>query len=115
LSLRRLVLKELEEARQQKIIGNSLEARVELKARKAAADLLKGYQAQLADIFIVSQVSLNDLADNENGSDENSDLAISVKPALGGKCNRCWCYSEELTPTEAEFPEICPKCLKQVV
>ncbi len=115
LSLRRLVLKELEEARQQKVIGNSLEARVELQARKATADLLNSYQAQLADIFIVSQVSLNNLPDNENGSDENSDLAITVKPARGAKCNRCWCYSEELTPIEADFPEICPKCLKQVV
>ncbi len=115
LSLRRLVLKELEGARQDKLIGNSLEARVELKARKATADRLNNYRTQLADIFIVSQVALDELNDNESGCDENPDLAISVKPARGDKCNRCWCYSEELTPATADFPEICPKCLKQIV
>lgn len=115
LVLRRQVLKELEGARMEKVIGNSLEARVELKAKGRAAELLKRYQEQLADIFIVSQVSLNLLADDENGSDDNPELKIEVKPASGNKCNRCWCYSKELTTADAEFPDICPKCLQQVI
>ncbi|MCK5915515.1 MAG: isoleucine--tRNA ligase, partial [Deltaproteobacteria bacterium] len=94
---------------------NSLEARVELKAKGRAAELLKRYQEQLADIFIVSQVSLNLLADNENGSNDHPELKIEVKPASGNKCKRCWCYSEELTTADAEFPDICPKCLLQVI
>jgi len=115
LSLRRQVLKVLEGARQEKVIGNSLEARVELKAKGQSGVLLKRYQAQLADIFIVSQVTLEDLADDDCGSEDNPELKVEVKPAAGDKCNRCWCYSEELTPAAAEFPEICPKCLKQLV
>ncbi len=114
LELRRLVLKELEEARQQKIIGNSLEARVEIKARDRSLELLNNYREQLADIFIVSQVALSEMSAQETGSDDSPDLVISIKPALGDKCNRCWCYSEELTAAAAEFPGICPKCRKQI-
>jgi len=115
LGLRRQVLKVLEGARQEKVIGNSLEARVELKAKGRAKVLLENYQDELADIFIVSHVTLGDLAEAEQGLDDNPDLKVEVKPAAGDKCNRCWCYSEELTPATAEFPEICPKCLKQLV
>ena len=114
LVLRRLVLKELEGARREKIIGNSLEARLELAARGSTAAMLERYQEQLADIFIVSQVALKTLADGETGGEENPDLLISVSPAAGEKCARCWCYNEELTAPEAEFPGICQRCLKQL-
>lgn len=114
LGLRRLVLKELEGARQEKVIGNSLEACLGLKARGASAELLGRYKDQLADIFIVSQVELKTLAAGEAGSDENSDLQIKVTPASGEKCQRCWCYSEEISAADAEFPGICPRCLKQL-
>jgi len=111
---RRLVLKELEVARQEKVIGNSLEARLELGVRGITATLLERYEEQLADIFIVSQVSLKTLVDGESGCEENFDLSIRVCPAAGEKCARCWCYNEELTPPDAEFPGICPRCLKQL-
>jgi isoleucyl-tRNA synthetase len=115
LNLRRQVLKVLEGARQEKVIGNSLEARVELKAKGLTKILLERFQEQLADIFIVSQVTLEELAETDQGLDDNPDLKVEVRPAAGDKCNRCWCYSEELTPAAAEFPEICPKCLKQLI
>ncbi len=114
LGVRRLVLKELESARQDKLIGNSLEARIELAVRGATAELLSRYRDQLADIFIVSQVDLKNLADSESGGDENSDLFISVSPAAGEKCARCWCYSQEITAADTKFPGICPRCLKQL-
>jgi isoleucyl-tRNA synthetase len=114
LGVRRLVLKELEGARQAKLIGNSLGARLELKARGSVAELLAHYETQLADIFIVSQVVLKDLAEGEAGITENSDLLITVSPAAGDKCERCWCYSEEITAADAESPGICPRCLKQL-
>ena len=115
LILRRQVLKVLEEARQNKVIGNSLEARVELKAKGEAAKLLERYREQLADIFIVSQATLAAMSDSDTASEENPELSITVKAAAGSKCNRCWCYSEELTEADAEFPEVCPKCLKQLI
>ncbi|MBN2809949.1 MAG: isoleucine--tRNA ligase [Deltaproteobacteria bacterium] len=114
LGLRRQVLKELEGARQDKVIGNSLGARLELGARGSAADLLGRYETQLAEIFIVSQVELRVLAEGESGSPDNPDLLIRVSPAAGEKCERCWCYSQELTAAEAVLPGICPRCLQQL-
>ena len=46
------VLKALEAARQAKLIGTSLEARVQMRA----TELLKRYEANLPALFIVSQV-----------------------------------------------------------
>ncbi|MCD6430066.1 MAG: isoleucine--tRNA ligase [Deltaproteobacteria bacterium] len=114
LGVRRLVLKELEGARQNKVIGNSLEARLELGARGATAELLSRYREQLTDVFIVSQVDLKSLVDGETGVEDNPDLVISVSPAAGEKCDRCWCYSEDITAVDAEFPGICQRCLKQL-
>ena len=39
---------------------------------------------------------------------------FAVTAAPGEKCERCWCYSEELG-TESEHPAICPKCTAAVV
>ncbi|MBN2705275.1 MAG: class I tRNA ligase family protein, partial [Deltaproteobacteria bacterium] len=114
INLRRQVLKELEGARQAKVIGNSLEARVALAARGRSAELLEAYRDQLQDIFIVSQVSLAALAEGDGGGEENPDLKIMILPAEGVKCARCWCYSETLSPAEAEFPGICSRCLEQL-
>ncbi len=114
LALRRQVLKELEEARQAKTIGNSLEAAVTLRARGRAAKLLADYREQLADIFIVSQVELTGLEDGVGAGEENSELIVEVGTASGKKCSRCWCYREEVTPDEAEFPGVCPRCLEQL-
>jgi isoleucyl-tRNA synthetase len=114
LALRRQVLKELEEARQAKTIGNSLEAAVILRARGRAAELLSLYRDQLADIFIVSRVELTELEAGAEGGGENPDLVVTVQIAAGEKCARCWCYREKLTPAEAEFPGICKRCLEQL-
>ena len=105
LGLRRQVLKELEDARQAKLIGNSLEARVELRARGRAQELLESYREQLADIFIVSQVELLPLA-----GEGETELEVTVGKAGGEKCARCWCYRENLTPVEDRFPGVCARC-----
>ena len=36
-------------------------------------------------------------------------VAVGVRKADGGKCARCWMYSEELG-ADAEYPELCPRC-----
>ena len=59
---RNRVLKALEEARQAKLIGTSLEARVRLRLRIGAFELHREYESVLPSLFIVSQVVL-DLAE----------------------------------------------------
>ena len=78
LEVRGVVLKALEEARQAKFIGTSLEAQVRL-----AGANLDDYADDLPALFIVSQVLL----------EPGSELKVTVERAEGAKCERCWKYS----------------------
>ncbi len=54
------VLKALEEVRQAGAIGNSLEAKVVIRASGETAELLRRHESDLRYIFIVSQVAVVD-------------------------------------------------------
>ena len=115
LEVRKVALKQLETARQEKLIGLSLDARLELAAGGHTLDLLQKYEDQLTDIFIVSQLELRELAVGEVGdSEECAELKIIVHRAAGAKCQRCWRYSVQLTADDAEYPGICQRCLEQL-
>ena len=58
LEIREQVLKSLEVARSEGLIGNSLDARVILEAGGDRLSLLRRYADSLNDLFIVSEVSL---------------------------------------------------------
>ncbi|MDR0965091.1 MAG: isoleucine--tRNA ligase [Myxococcales bacterium] len=99
-AIRAEVQKALEQARQNKLIGSSLEAAVTLTASGAAAELLERNLGQLEALFIVSKVSVK--------RGEDGDLSVDVTSAPGTKCPRCWTYSEAI---DANHP-VCPKCAK---
>ncbi len=109
LPVREQVLKSLEVARQEKFIGAPLEARVRLRAGKDLYPLLDEFLAELPGLFIVSQVTLENHAE--------ADLAVHVERAVGGKCERCWKYSQAIGFDPA-FPTVCDTCagaLKEIV
>jgi len=108
------VSKALEQARTAKIIGHSLDAAVQIAAPDDLRQFLSGYVAELPGIFIVSKVELPERLDGECYCAEGLDgVQIRVVSAPGEKCDRCWCYSEELG-TDSDHPAICPKCLVAV-
>ncbi len=108
------VSKALELARVAKTIGHSLDAGVTISAPTELLGFLREYQAQLPSIFIVSKVTLVDSISGESWASEGiQGLNIQVAAAPGDKCERCWCYSEELG-TVGEHPTICPKCTTAV-
>ncbi|HJV33813.1 isoleucine--tRNA ligase [Geomonas sp.] len=112
MKVRSEVSKALELARVQKVIGHSLDAAVALKASGETAELLKEYD--LAEIFIVSKAYVTDVLEGEAYKAEGVEgLEIAVAAAPGDKCERCWCYSEELGK-DGDYPTICPKCLAAV-
>ncbi|AEF95122.1 Isoleucyl-tRNA synthetase [Desulfotomaculum nigrificans CO-1-SRB] len=110
-AVRKEVLRALEMARQNKVIGNSLEAKVDLYVDGEVAELLTPMAGELATIFIVSGVKLNPLAQMPEGAmkAEDMDLAVQVSPAPGAKCERCWMYHEEVGH-DREHPTLCPRC-----
>jgi isoleucyl-tRNA synthetase len=82
LQARDVVMRELENARNQKRIGKSQEARVVLRAPERELEVLRGRgEAALAEMFIVSGVALEQT---------DGPLHASVLAADGEKCPRCW-------------------------
>jgi len=99
--VREKVLKELELARENKVIGNSLEASVVLKVAVDQEILLKKYEALLPSIFIVSEVVLQIHSDPE--------LKAVVSKAPGKKCERCWNFSTYVGQSSS-YPQFCKRC-----
>ena len=96
------VLKTLETARAEKLIGSGLEAKVLLTASGDTFNLLKDYENELRFIFIVSQVELIEASNNES-------LTVKVVRATGEKCERCWNYSTRVGEFE-RYPTVCERC-----
>jgi isoleucyl-tRNA synthetase len=105
LSVRNQVLKSLEEARNQKQIGKSLEAQVKVTASDPVYSVLERYRPDLRYAFIVSQVDL------ERGASQNGTghLAVEVAKAAGTECERCWNYSTRVGE-DANYPTLCERC-----
>jgi isoleucyl-tRNA synthetase len=103
-SVRDEVLKALEEARNNKLIGTGLEAQVLLTAADPVYSVLNKYEAQLRYLFIVSAVTLRQASGNGRGS-----VHVEVKRAEGLKCERCWNYSTRVGE-DKDYPTVCERC-----
>ncbi len=103
-TLREAVNKKLEEKRNEKVIGKSLEAKVVIIVKDAeTAERFNSY-AELKDVFIVSAVEI------QNGEvSAESGYEIAIEKASGNKCERCWCYSEEVGKITLH-PTLCKRC-----
>jgi isoleucyl-tRNA synthetase len=105
LFIRSEVQRALEEKRNEKLIGASLEARVTLMVGPNRYELLKHIEDQLPAIFIVSQVELREGV--------NGELEIKVEHAKGLKCERCWNWSETVGQ-DPRFPTLDARCVRQI-
>jgi isoleucyl-tRNA synthetase len=103
--VREEVLKALEEARNTKLIGGSLEAQVKVAASEPVYSVLATYRDQLRYVFIVSAVTLEKSAAG-NGA---SAVSVQVSKAAGKKCERCWNYSIHVGEDRA-YPTVCERC-----
>lgn len=99
IQFRSLVSKAIEEKRSQGELGSSQEAKVEIGIT-GDNEFLKEFKDILLEIFIVSDVSLED----------SQQPSIRASKAKGQKCPRCWNYSQKIGES-AKYPDICPKCI----
>ena len=108
-NLRDDVKKAIENARNQKIIGASLDSEVELFANGETLDFLKENESVLPEILIVSSVKITD----GDGGDFHGDMSVgvTVRKAGGEKCERCWSYSNTVG-SNAEHATLCARCAK---
>lgn len=113
LALRSDVSKALEAARNDKIIGHSLNALVKLYATGELAAFLK--ENDLATLLIVSAVEVIEAEAPASAvkAEETPGLAITVEQAPGEKCQRCWMYSTSVG-TNTEHPDVCDRCAHEL-
>ena len=108
--LRGDVMKALELARAEKLIGKSLDAKVTIYTEdEETYALLEGFKNELSTVFIVSASELvKGAAPAEAFTETSAPLAVVVEGAPGHKCDRCWMYSCDGEMTEDGF--ICSRC-----
>jgi isoleucyl-tRNA synthetase len=94
------ILKELEDARQnKKIIGDSLEASVQITANSSDAQLINNNLHLFKEILVISEIKA--IA----GETES----IEISKFSGKKCPRCWnWFSQNIETT------LCPRCEKVI-
>ena len=109
IGLRNAILKALEEARNAKTIGKSLEAKVTVFADAETQSLLSDDNINFAQLNIVSAFKVGDIATAPAEAVEVEKIAVLVEKAPGEKCERCWSISETVG-SDAKHPTLCAHC-----
>ena len=99
LELRDAALIALENSRKNKEIGKSLEAELEIFASDHALALLQKYAADLKEILNVSRVTVA----------SGQEFRVTVLPATGSRCNRCWNFMPSVSAYGA-WEGVCDRC-----
>jgi len=97
LRLRGVIGQAIERARQEKLIGNTLEARVVLHADSDVTQ--KVAQEELEEFFIVSDLTIH----------QAKEASASVTKTSYAKCARCWRHRPTVGASAAH-PDLCDRC-----
>ena len=101
LRLRAVVGQAIEKARQEKLIGNALEAAVTLHSNSAVTSQIG--KEELEEFFILSDLTVQSA----------SEASVSVAKTAQAKCARCWRHRPTVGQS-AEHPELCDRCAEVV-
>jgi isoleucyl-tRNA synthetase len=97
LRLRGVIAQAIERARQEKLIGNTLEARVVLHSDSDVTE--KVGQEELEEFFIVSDLTIH----------QGKEASASVTKTPYAKCARCWRHRSTVGASAAH-PDLCDRC-----
>ncbi|WP_100011031.1 isoleucine--tRNA ligase [Lentibacillus sediminis] len=100
------VLKALEEARNKKVIGKSLEAKVTIVPRDKETKAVLESLSYLQQLLIVSEANVTD-SSPEAQAYRYVDVAVEKHP--GEKCERCWVASDTVGE-DSDHPGLCSRC-----
>lgn len=109
ITVKSAVNKQIEAARNAKLVGSNLSAKVELWAKPALKSILDQLGNELRFVLITSQVIVHDF-EEAGESTELEGLRVKVSAAEGEKCARCWHVLPDVN-THAGHPSICGRCL----
>jgi isoleucyl-tRNA synthetase len=115
--LRGVALKRIEELRNDKKLGGSLEAEVDVYVDAVSAARIAGCRDELRFFFITSDVRVHDLASAPADAIVDvfgaANVKLVVTPTDVAKCVRCWHHRADVG-THAEHPELCGRCVTNV-
>ena len=111
LEIRSEVNKHIEEARNQEIIGSSLDADLELNCSKELKEFLDIFEEELRFIFITSDAKVN--LSEEGSVTSIEGLKIKVAKTQNQKCIRCW-HSRPEVGAIKQHETICQRCFENV-
>ncbi len=97
LRLRGIIGQAIEHARQEKVIGNTLEARVVLNSDSDVTDKIP--KEELEEFFILSDLTIH----------RADQASASVTKTPYKKCSRCWRHRPTVGTSEAH-PDLCDRC-----
>ena len=97
LRLRSVIGQAIERARQEKLIGNTLEARVVLNSDSDVTEKID--QEELEEFFIVSDLTIH----------QAKEASVSVTKTPYKKCARCWRHRPTVGASKAH-PDLCDRC-----
>lgn len=113
LKVRAEVNRVLEQARNYKVIGAGLEAKVTVYANDEIRALLEQLGSELRFVLITSQAIVKPLSEADVAEGELAGLAVKVERADGEKCPRCWHFATDIG-AHAEHEDICGRCVENV-
>jgi len=97
LRLRSVIGQAIERARQEKLIGNTLEARVVLNSDSDVTEKID--KEELGEFFIVSDLTIH----------QTKEASVSVTKTPYKKCARCWRHRATVGASKAH-PDLCDRC-----
>ena len=100
--LREIVMRRLEEKREQKQIGSSLAAEVDIRASGPLYEALARLGDDLRFVLITSRATVR--------RSESEQTEVEVKPSAHAKCERCWHYRDDVGK-DPEHPGLCGRCV----
>jgi len=95
--LRAIIGQAIERARQQKLIGNALEAAVVLYSNSGVTTKIS--KEELEEFFILSDLTIR----------QADEASASVTKTAYKKCARCWRHRPAVG-TSKEYPDLCDRC-----
>ena len=102
LRLRGIIGQAIEQARQEKLIGNTLEARVVLNSDSDVTEKIP--REELEEFFVLSDLTIQ----------QAKEASASVTKTSYEKCARCWRHRPTVGTSEAH-PDLCDRCESVVV
>ena len=104
------VNKQIEAARNAKLVGSNLSAKVDIWADEALKAILDRLENELRFVLITSQVAVHTFDASQGVATDIDGLRVAVSSADGEKCVRCWHVLPDVN-THAGHEGLCSRCI----